>query len=196
MLADSRCTCVTLALQHSSWRLGCTPNSVDLSMQWIPSRTNLRCCRDAALCTAQCDRSVEQCSSMALAQALAKRKLRALEASKAQTGDLLLEVEVAGVTPRVWRRVRVSAIMPLCVFLDKVPPLCLCWHTCQDLACIGRKLSDAAGSSCGVPMKKPAQRFLSSLPHLRGASAFVSSRCCGPMATVCDQATVCRFSFH
>jgi hypothetical protein len=51
---------------------------------------------------------------------LASRKLKQLRSTPPATSDLIIDVVLDEVTPRVWRRVRVSARTPLAALVDKV----------------------------------------------------------------------------
>ena len=53
-------------------------------------------------------------------KALAARKLQRLRQVPPAQTDLVIEIELDTVRPRVWRRVRVSARTPLAVLVDKV----------------------------------------------------------------------------
>jgi hypothetical protein len=70
---------------------------------------------------------------------LQQRKLQKLKELQPAQNDLVIDMKLDDVTPRVWRRVRVSAATPLLALQDKVGAcgLALCclqqyqWRACQ-----------------------------------------------------------------
>lgn len=56
---------------------------------------------------------------------LAGRKLRKIREEPPLQSDVIFDIELAEVEPRVWRRVRVSAKTPLAALQDKVRSSCL-----------------------------------------------------------------------
>jgi Plasmid pRiA4b ORF-3-like protein len=110
---------------------------------------------------------------------LARRKLEKLRKVAPAQHDLIIDVDLVDVAPRVWRRVRVSARMPLVVLQDKMRahPRARC---CQCRQLVLLSLPCDALCSCGVGLRKlPGTRHRNCMRqqctprHVAGAHAAV-----------------------